>query len=355
MNALSDFPVRSRRKGPLFPFPALLLDLSLTTARGRVLTEDWLGQTWEAEVDLASFSSATGVVDHFMETVPGERPRSLIIAFPGSVLGFRARYTNSDWIIDCMEISKRFGFENGLLLNDQEAAAFSIPDLGTNECIHVGSRVLPSGAGPEVLISIRHGLGVASLRRWDNRYVALASEAGHVGLSPANEEEDKLFHAILSDGLRLSAERLLYHPGLRLVHDTRMKIAGRAVDPVADIEAVADAALKDPGCEEGRSILLFAKLLASYAGDVALSAFATGGVIISGGVLRKIAPLFQQRSIRDAFENKPPMRELLQRISFRLALIEDATLRGLTVLVQSPEHFGLSLENRCWRDSHGDL
>jgi glucokinase len=352
MDVLSEFPVRGRRNAPLFPFPALLLDLSLTTARGRVLTEDWLGQCWEAEVDLAAFSSATGVVSHFLEAAPGERPRSLIIAFPGPVLGFRARYTNSDWIVDCVEISRRFGFANGLLLNDQEAAAFSIPDLGTNECIHVGSRVLPSGAGPEVLISIRHGLGVASLRRWDNRYVALPSEGGHVGLSPANQEEAELFSAILSGGLRLSAERLLYRPGLRLVHDTRMKIAD---ETISDVDAIADAALKDPDGEEGRSVLLFAKLLASYAGDMALSTFATGGVIISGGVLRKIAPLFQQRSIRDAFENKSPMRDLLQRISFRLALIEDATLRGLTVLAQSPEHFGLSLENRCWRDNGRDL
>jgi glucokinase len=355
MDMLSEFSVRGRRNAPLFPFPALLLDLSLTTARGRVLTEDWLGQCWEAEVDLASFSSATGVVSHFMEAAPGERPRSLIIAFPGPVLGFRARYTNSEWTVDCVEISKRFGFANGLLLNDQEAAAFSIPDLGTNECIHVGSRVLPSGAGPEVLISIRHGLGVASLRRWDNRYVASPSEGGHVGLSPANREEGDLFAAILSSGLRLSAERLLYRPGLRLVHDTRMRIADPAHETISDVDAIADAALKDPDGEEGRSVLLFAKLLASYAGDMALSAFATGGVIISGGVLRKIAPLFQQRSIRDAFESKPPMRDLLQRISFRLALIEDATLRGLTVLAQSPEHFGLSLENRCWRDQSGDL
>src|SRR3954451_3184477 len=337
------------RYGPLFPFPALLLDLSLTSAHARIVTEDIFADGWSGQVDLARFSSATGVVDHLMEETSSFRPASLLIAFPGPVLGFRARFTNSDWIVDCVEISKRFDFENGILLNDQEAAAFSVPDLGTNEYINVGSRALPFGAGPEALVSIRHGLGVASLRRLDARYVSLASEAGHIGLSPGTEEEAELLSAVIRDIGRPNAESLLFRPGLALIHAARLKLAGRPA-PALSTEEVARAALPAPDGEEAQSVTQFVSLVSSYAGDVALALFATGGMTLSGGVLRTLAPFFQKPSVRAAFEAKVPMTEVMRKISFRLALIEDMTLRGLTVLAQSPEHFAINVEQRCWRD-----
>jgi hypothetical protein len=41
---------------------------------------------------------------------------------------------------------------------------------------------------------------------------------------------------------------------------------------------------------------------------------------------------------------------MLQRVPLRLALSDDLTLRGLTVLVQNPQHFAMNFDNRCWRD-----
>jgi glucokinase len=95
-------------------------------------------------------------------------------------------------------------------------------------------------------------------------------------------------------------------------------------------------------------VRLFARLFASYVADLGLAFFTTGGVTISGGILRTIAPFFQHPSVRDAFEQKAPMTDILRKMSFRLALMEDATLRGMTVLAQSPEYFGVDLDGRCW-------
>src|SRR6476619_4678454 len=117
---------KSGRRPTLFPFPALLLDLSLLTARASLVTEDFRATAWTSDVALGEFTSTTEVVGHLLDQLSPERPRSLIIAFPGPVLGFRARFTNSAWIVDCVEIFRRFDFENGILLHDQEAAAFSV-------------------------------------------------------------------------------------------------------------------------------------------------------------------------------------------------------------------------------------
>jgi len=334
-----------------FPFPVMLLDLSLTKAFVRLATEDFFGDSWSIEVDLSDFSDASAVVAHALERVPGERPRSLIVAFPGAVSSYRARFTNGDWVIDCVEIQKRFKFENGILLNDQEAAAFCIPDLGTNESIHVGGRTIQPGGGPEVLVSLRHGLGVASLCRFEGKFVAFPSEAGHVNVAPATSEEASIVAAIIGRGLRPSAERLFYQPGLALIHDVRCQLNHRSPHPQRqDAEAIATHALTDPDSDEGKSVAIFARLFASYVGDVGMAIMATGGVAISGGILRKIVPFFQHPSVRFAFDAKQPMADMMQKVSFRLALIEDATLRGMTVLAQSPDFFGLNLDSRCWRE-----
>jgi glucokinase len=339
-----------RDGAPRFPFPALLLDFGLHSARASLVTEDFRALPWTQEIQYAGFRSATDVVAHLIDILSENHPRSLIIAFPGPVLGFRARFTNIDWIVDCMEIWRRFRFENGILLNDQEAAAFSIPDLGTNEIIHIGSRPLPFGAGPEVLISVRHGLGVASLQRYEQKYVSLPSEAGHVGLSPSTPQEGALLLEIIGEIGRLNAEQVFYRPGLELVHRARLRLAGRSAGD-ADADMIARAAVADLESEEAASAKLFVRLVTNYAGDLALAFFATGGVTLSGPILQKLAPFFQHPSERAAFERRAPMEALMQRVSFRLALIDDLTLRGLTVLAQNPEHFAINFENRCWREA----
>jgi glucokinase len=332
----------------IFPFPILLLDLSLSQGSARIVTDDLFAASWSIDLDLAAFEGATGVVEHIFDVSPVERPRSLIMAFPGPVLGHRARYTNTDWVVDCAEIQRRFRFANGILLNDQEAAAFSIPDLGVNETIHVGSKTLPSGGGVELLVSLRHGLGVSSLKRLEGRFYALPSEAGHMNVGPSSSEEAAILAAMLAAGQRPSAERLFYQPGLALVHETRARLARVPILEPLDARAIASKALADPESEEAASARLFARLFASYVGDMTLAAFATGGATISGGILPLLGPFFQHPGVRQAFEGKAPMTEFMRKTSFRLALVEDATLRGLTVLAQSPEFFGVDLDGRCW-------
>jgi len=248
----------------IFPFPILLLDLSLTRASARIVTEDFFAASWSVDVDLAAFSGATAVVEHLLEVSPGERPRSLIMAFPGPVLGHRARYTNTDWVVDCDQIQRRFRFANGILLNDQEAAAFSIPDLGVNETIHVGSKTLPSGSGVELLVSLRHGLGVSSLKRLEGRFYALPSEAGHINVGPSSSEEVAILADMLGAGQRPSAERIFYQPGLALIHETRARLKRLPIPELQDARAIVSKALEDPEGEEAASARLFAQLFASY-------------------------------------------------------------------------------------------
>ena len=73
---------------------------------------------------------------------------------------------------------------------------------------------------------------------------------------------------------------------------------------------------------------LFARLLASAAGNLALTALARGGVYLSGGIAPRILPFLRQPSVLAAFRDKPPMRDLLEAIPLSVVLDEQLGLIG---------------------------
>jgi glucokinase len=60
---------------------------------------------------------------------------------------------------------------------------------------------------------------------------------------------------------------------------------------------------------------LFLKLLARFAGDVALMFGAVGGVYLHGGVTQKLSPLIDPAAFRAEFEAKPPHDHWLANIA----------------------------------------
>ncbi|MDP4593119.1 MAG: glucokinase, partial [Beijerinckiaceae bacterium] len=53
---------------------------------------------------------------------------------------------------------------------------------------------------------------------------------------------------------------------------------------------ITEKALADFTSQEAQTVRLFWRLIARYAGDIALTYFAQGGVTLAGGILRLIAP-----------------------------------------------------------------
>ena len=63
------------------------------------------------------------------------------------------------------------------------------------------------------------------------------------------------------------------------------------------------------------AVAMFVRLLARYAGDLTLLFKATGGVYITGGVARRIAPLLDVAAFRAAFEAHPPYENFSRRVA----------------------------------------
>jgi glucokinase len=264
------------------------------------------------------------------------------------VSGRAISLTNAGWIIDGPKVAAGAGLEQGLLLNDFEAQAYSLPVLEPAWVKPIGPALSPA-AGAQLITGLGTGLGVAALIGIEGRYLAVASEAGHMDLGPVNEEEREFWPHLDTGPLgRVCAETILSGPGLMRLHRARCAAAGKAT-ALADEIALAGKARAEPCGTEAATLRLCWKLTARFAGDLALAFLATGGVTFSGGILPRILDYCDPASFRAAFENKAPYGELLRAIGTRLLISEEAVLAGLAAIAAAPQNYAIDYAHRAWR------
>ena len=114
----------------------------------------------------------------------------------------------------------------------------------------------------------------------------------------------------------------------------------------ADITTTALAARAG---EEAATVQCYLGLVARFAGDIAVTFMATGGVTLAGGILPRIAGLIDDAAFRAAFEDKAPLAALARRIGTRLVTHTDSVLGGMAALAAHPERFVLDYAARRWR------
>jgi len=256
----------------------------------------------------------------------GARPRAATLAVAGPVDGEEIALTNrASWRLRRREFAKRFGFSQLRVLNDFEAIAWALPQLGAAQTRPLGSPVVPH-AGVKVVLGPGTGLGVAALLPADGRWHVVASEGGHASFGPQAPDEIEVFARLRQECGAVSAETVLSGSGLARL--------ARALDPQAARHApetiAASALAREPSAQAAAR--LFVRLLGRFAGGLALTFKALGGVYIAGGVASGLGPLLDEPQFRAAFEAHPPYQRLLEAIPTLLITCEEPGLIGCSAV-----------------------
>jgi glucokinase len=329
----------------VFPFPALVCDTGGTNVRFALVSEP--GASLSGIVHLHT-GDYPGLAEAIEAAVPklGAKPRSVIACGAGPVVGRTLKLTNAPWVMDGPEAARHAGLVQGLLLNDFEAQALSLPTIPEVWERRIGP--LKFGAeGPQVILGPGTGLGVAALVEADGRFTPVSSEACHIDFGPVRPEEFELWPHLERAHGRITSESVISGAGLARVHRARMMAKG-APDPHVDPPAVTGAAVTDPEGEEAASLRLYWHIVARFAGDMAVTFVATGGVTLSGGVLPRVVDFLDEAAFREAFEAKAPVDGLAKRIPTRLVTREDAVLVGMAAIASTPDRYGIDYGSRAW-------
>jgi glucokinase len=329
------------------PFPVAVCDIGGTNVRFAVVAEP--GAALATPVHLAT-GSFSGLEEAFAAALPKfpVRPRALLTCAAGPVRGRQIKLTNANWAIDGAAVAAACDLEQGLLFNDFEAQALALPALTPDMTRSIGARtdVRPGG---RLVLGPGTGLGTAALLEVDGRHFALASEAGHMSFGPTTEEDRSVWpHIDPSPRDRISCETLLCGPGLFRLYQAREAAAGRrATDP--DVAALVDRAHADRSGPEAAAVAHFMRLLARFAGDMALAFLATGGVTFAGGMMPRLFDLVDADEFRRRFEDKAPYTHILAEMSTQVVVRDDAVLDGMAAIAAAPDAYAIDYAGRGWR------
>ncbi|HSL91842.1 MAG TPA: glucokinase, partial [Candidatus Limnocylindrales bacterium] len=257
------------------------------------------------------------------------------IGVAGPVRSGRSRLTNLPWLVEEESIRRACGARRGFLINDLQATAFAVPFLEPERFA-----VLQEGeADPEgavAVVAAGTGLGVAFLVRSGRDRLPFPSEGGHADFAPRDEREVRLLEYLRSRFGRVSVERAVSGPGLHALYRFLREVEGIPEVPEVDARlacedpprAIAEEGLagRSAACRE--ALHLFVSLYGALAGNFALQFFATGGVVLGGGIAPAILPMLSEGTFLDAFRAKGRFREFLSELPVKVVLDDRAALLG---------------------------
>lgn len=291
----------------------------------------------------------------------------------GTGLAQRATITNLGYQIDAERLRQRFGWQQVRLANDfyalslyaarvvqqiesQPGGGLRLTGALAEQVALIGdpTRLQPDPLGNLCVLGAGTGMGQALVVRGralrpagagiSGAPVIVATEGGHTDFAPRDEVELELLRFLLSrHPEHVSVERVVCGGGLHTLYEffaarepqlvsppiaREIELAGPSAPSVISTHGLAG---RDPLCQ--RALERFVMLYGAEAGNLALKSMATGGVVIGGGVARKILPRLQDGLFREHFQRKGRFRGLCERMPIYVLLDPLAGLRGAAYLV----------------------
>ena len=214
--------------------------------------------------------------------------------------------TNHDWSFSISALRSRLGLECLLVINDFTALAWALPTLPREYLRQVGPGVAVAGT-PIAVTGPGTGLGVSGLipAGPGDAWVPLSGEGGHVTLAAETRLEFEVLSVLSARHGHASAERVLSGQGLVEIHDVLRRLrASPEPKAIGDAAAIVGAAIGAGDAQAIEALDMFCGFLGSFAGNLALTLGARGGVYIGGGIVPRLGRWFDASSFRRHFQSK---------------------------------------------------
>ncbi|KMZ13324.1 Glucokinase / HTH-type transcriptional regulator (HexR) [Candidatus Burkholderia humilis] len=310
--------------------PRLLADIGGTNARFALETAP--GEIGQIRVyPGADYPGIAEVMQQYLKDTKVGRVDHAAIAIANLVDGDHVKMTNHDWSFSIEATRRALGFDTLLVVNDFTALAMVLPSLtdAQREQVGGGSCWQSSVIG---LLGPGTGLGVSGLIPADDRWIALGSEGGHATFSPFDEREDLVMRYARRKFPHVSFERVCAGPGLELIYRA---LAERDNVAVADAFTAADVTTRALAGEALalEAVNCFCAILGTFAGNIAVTLGALGGIYIGGGIVLKLGELFHKSPFRDRFEAKGRFQQYLSGIPTYIITAEYPAFLGVSAIL----------------------
>lgn len=280
------------------------------------------------ETVLRSFIAEEGNVD----------TRAACVAVAGPVRDGRASMTNLDWSIDKDTLARATGAETVSILNDLQAQGHALGHISPDNIVGI----LPSGGdapspqAARLVVGVGTGFNAAPVYETGAGRIAAPSECGHANLPIRDERELRLCHYVSSVHGFAAVEDVLSGRGLERVYGFVTSEAGSPRELAAQeiMQACADGT--DGDADE--AVRIFAHLLGTVCGNLALIQLPFGGLYLVGGVARAFAPYLESHGFVDAFRDKGRFAGFMSNFSVQVVTDDYAALTGSAAHLVGLDH-----------------
>ena len=309
----------------------LLSDMGGTHARFAVLRDGEISHVQVLQV--SDHETPEEAIRAYLGDVPeAERPSGAAFGVAGPVTGDRVVMMNSPWSFSIETLKKAFGWTVLHVVNDFAANAMAVPAIPPGDLVQIGPGEAVPG-NPIVIVGPGTGLGVGALvPDRDGRLIAVAGEGGNVTFAPMDSREGAIIDILRRQYAQVSVETVLSGPGLVNLYESLCEMAGKPATPATPEHVTHLYPGCDPQCRE--AVAIFCAILGTFAGDLALTFGARGGVYIMGGIVPKIIEIVRHSAFRERFEFKGRYRNYLSAIPTYVVMHPFPAFLGLRALLE---------------------
>lgn len=289
----------------------------------------------------ADFDHLNRMIETFLATVEGDKPRAACLAIAGPVVDDSCQLTNLSWHLYGRQMEKHLQIPAIHLINDFAAVGYGILTLKDSD-LSVLQEQPQQAKAPIAVLGAGTGLGETLLVWQQGDYQVMPLEGGHADFPARNELEMGLLQYLQTRHGRISVERVVSGQGIYAIYeylrDTHFAAESEAVQMEMTSQdhsaVVAQHALAGSDILCVKALELFVAAYGAEAGNLALKSLPYGGLFIAGGVAPKILPKLQDGIFLANFLDKGRMAALLQKIRISVILNPKVGLMGAALLAR---------------------
>lgn len=274
----------------------------------------------------ADFEHISDAIKHYFATLPEVNFSSGCIAIACPTENDWIKMTNHHWQFSVKETQALLELDYLSVINDYTAISMSLPVLDSHQKVQIGGGTC-SEQSVKAVFGPGTGLGVGALIPDGDQWSCLDGEGGHVDFSPIDEKDLVIWRYLTDKCGHASAEEVL--SGRGLVNIYQALASNEGMSPVlTEPSQITEQAL-DQSCGICvKSLKQFCRIMGSFAGNLALTTGAYGGVYIAGGIVPRFVKYFQQSEFRTRFEAKGRFRQYVAAIPTYVITEPDHGLLG---------------------------
>jgi glucokinase len=312
----------------------LLADIGATNTRLAIVNEkfDFIKRAYHKNDDM------TNIDDAIRSFAAGEKVSvaCLAVAAPLNADRTMAHFTNYNWEINSLELSKKIKAKT-FLLNDFEALGLTVDSLKNEHYFELTTKGL-SLSGTVSMIGAGTGLGMSILYPFNKRHYPLPSEGCHSSIffNPESRLEMDLYKYLRKKKIVIEAESLVSGRGIEAIYDflltKRLKHNSKLMKEIQNSKdkpsLITKYAMQDRDALCIKTVELFILFYARVSRDLALKTLCTT-LVIAGGIAPKILPVMKEVFL-DAFlmHEHIEARKLLENITVIVLTDPDMTIYG---------------------------